>query len=262
MKTLLLTGATDGIGLETTKALIQKGHRVLAHGRDPSKLKSLADRLATDRLETFCADLADLQSVTTLAEQLRAQHSSIDVLINNAGVLKASNTRAPNGMDIRFVVNTLAPALLTHLLLPIIRPDGRVLNLSSAAQAPVDLESLTGAAIMDDMAAYAQSKLALAQWSAHLAGNVSQTVVAINPGSLLATKMVREGFGIAGNDINQGVDILLNASLGDEFAGRTGAYFDGDSHRFANPHPNALDSELNAQMSAQLHRLLGLPADL
>jgi len=67
--------------------------------------------------------------------------------------------------------------------------------------------------------------------------------VAVNPGSLLATKMVKEGFGMAGNDIQIGADILVRAALADEFANASGKYFDNDKGRFASPHPDALDQK-------------------
>lgn len=72
--------------------------------------------------------------------------------------------------------------------------------------------------------------------------------VAVNPGSYLGTKMVQEGFGVDGNDVNIGVDILVRASLSDEFAGATGRYWDNDNGRFAPPHPDASDPAKNAAL--------------
>jgi NAD(P)-dependent dehydrogenase (short-subunit alcohol dehydrogenase family) len=122
-----------------------------------------------------------------------------------------------------------------------------VVNLSSAAQSPVNLEALAGRAkISDQLNAYAQSKLALTMWSrtmAHLHNDRALVFVAVNPGSLLATKMVKEGFGMAGNDIQIGADILVRAALADEFANASGKYFDNDKGRFASPHPDGLDQK-------------------
>lgn len=144
----------------------------------------------------------------------------------------------------RFVVNTVAPYLLTKRLLPLIEPQGRIVNLSSAAQAPVDPQALTGRVRQGDMEAYAQSKLALTMWSQTMALEApGVVVVAVNPGSLLASKMVKEGFGVAGADLGIGVDILCRAALSDEFADASGRYFDNDAGRFAAPHPDAADSE-------------------
>lgn len=241
-KTILITGSTDGIGLLTAKKLAADGHKVLLHGRSVPKLESAAAAVGGD-VETYAADLSDLSAVRKLAESIRAEHDRLDVLINNAGVLKAPQTVLENGQDIRFVVNTLAPYLLTELLLPIIPTDGRVVNLSSAAQAPVNIKAMQGNVPLADMEAYAQSKLAITIWTREWA--ISQTeapvMVAVNPGSLLASKMVREGFGVAGNDMSIGADVLVDAALGEQFAGASGAYFDNDSGAFANPHAAALD---------------------
>ncbi|NNF77343.1 MAG: SDR family NAD(P)-dependent oxidoreductase, partial [Rhizobiales bacterium] len=150
----------------------------------------------------------------------------------------------PDGLDVRFAVNTIAPYLLVQRLLGLFEPDGRVVNLSSAAQATVDLEALRGGAELGEMAAYAQSKLALTMWSRTMAqdlGEKGPLIVAVNPGSLLGSKMVKEGFGVAGGDLAIGVDILTRAALADEFDGASGQYFDNDKGRFASPHPDALD---------------------
>lgn len=241
-KTILITGSTDGIGLLTAKKLAADGHQVLLHGRSASKLESAAAAVGGN-VETYAADLSDLSAARKLAENVRANHDHLDVLINNAGVLKAPKTVLANGQDIRFVVNTLAPYLLTELLLPIIPVDGRVVNLSSAAQAPVNIKAMQGNVPLSDMEAYAQSKLALTIWTQEWAKSHTEApvMVAVNPGSLLASKMVKEGFGLAGNDMSIGAEILIDAALGARFADASGAYFDNDSGAFANPHAAALD---------------------
>ena len=91
------------------------------------------------------------------------------------------------------------------------------------------------------MDAYAQSKLAITIWTQELAKTHPNgpVFVAVNPGSLLASKMVKEGFGVSGNDLSIGADILRRAALSDDFANATGRYFDNDSRRFASPNPAA-----------------------
>ena len=88
-------------------------------------------------------------------------------------------------------------------------------------------------------------------------------VVSVNPGSLLATKMVKEGFGMAGSDMSIGVDILVRAALADEFANASGQYFDNDAGRFASPHPDALDPKTTKAVVLEIERLVrqltGLP---
>ncbi len=243
-KTILITGSTDGIGLLTAKKLVAQGHRVLLHGRSAKKLDAAAAEIG-GAVECYSADLSDLSAVKELAADVRANHDTLDVLINNAGVLKAVEPVLENGLDVRFVVNTFAPYLLTELLLPIIPRDGRVVNLSSAAQAPVNLQAMQGKIRLGEMEAYAQSKLAITIWTREWAKSLHDgpTLIAVNPGSLLASKMVKEGFGVAGKDMNIGADILVEAALGPKFADASGAYFDNDSGAFAEPHAAAFDAE-------------------
>ncbi|SFR18604.1 SDR family NAD(P)-dependent oxidoreductase [Poseidonocella sedimentorum] len=258
-KTILITGATDGIGLLTAKTLAADGHNVLLHGRSAEKLAAAAKAVG-GAPETFRADLSDLGAVAALADEIRARHERIDVLINNAGVLKAPKTRTEAGLDLRFVVNSLAPWVLTQRLLPILPKEGRVVNLSSAAQAPVEVAALRGARKLDDMGAYAQSKLAITIWTLELARSRPEgpVFVAVNPGSLLASKMVKEGFGVAGNDLEIGADILRRAALSDEFASASGRYFDNDSGRFARPHSAAGDPDHAAEVMDAIRDLTGL----
>ncbi|MEM9963701.1 MAG: SDR family NAD(P)-dependent oxidoreductase, partial [Pseudomonadota bacterium] len=236
------TGSTDGIGLLTAKKLAAEGHTVLLHGRNAQKLAA-AEAEIGGRTESYHADLSDMGEVNALADAVLAKHDKLDVLINNAGVLKAPIPVLANGLDIRFVVNTFAPYVLTRRLLPAMTEDGRVVNLSSAAQAPIDPKAMQGEAALDEMSAYAQSKLAITIWTRELAKELAggPSILAVNPGSLLASKMVKEGFGVAGKDMNIGADILCEAALGDRFAEASGAYFDNDSGRFADPHLGALD---------------------
>ena len=250
-KTILITGSTDGIGFETAKMLLSMGHKVLLHGRNATKLaeveKTLSAITSADLIETYVADLSRLDDVEVLAKAISEKHSHLDVLINNAGVFKTPKPLAENGLDVRFMVNTIAPYLLTQRLIPLLGKSARVVNLSSAAQSPVDLDLLTGKVqTSDDFAAYAQSKLALTMWSRDMALKLGETgplIVAVNPGSLLASKMVKEGFGLEGKDIGIGADILTRAALSDEFEKASGLYFDNDSGQFSEPHPDGLNPQ-------------------
>jgi NAD(P)-dependent dehydrogenase (short-subunit alcohol dehydrogenase family) len=247
-QTVLVTGSTDGIGLEAAKLFVEQGLHVVLHGRSAAKLEAaehdLRQTVSDARIDTEMADLSDLAEVDALAARLSSAYSSIDVVINNAGVFRTGAPTAEGDLDVRFMVNTIAPYHLTRRLLPSISPTGRVVNLSSAAQAPVDLQALAGRVQIEEQMAYAQSKLALTMWSMQLGdeiGNGGPVMVAVNPGSLLATKMVKEGYGIAGHDIGIGSGILARAAFGEDFATATGTYFDNDAGQFSNPHPDALD---------------------
>lgn len=260
-KTILITGATDGIGLLTAKTLAAQGHVILLHGRNADKLAAAAAEVGGTH-ETYLADLTRLADVTAMADQILARHSNLDVLINNAGVLKAAETRTPDGLDIRFLVNTFAPYVLTKRLLAIIPKTGRVVNLSSAAQAPVDLAAMAGRGRLGDMEAYAQSKLAITVWSREMAKILPDgpVIVAVNPGSLLASKMVKEGFGIAGNDLAIGATVLCETALGASFADASGKYFDNDAGQFAPPHTAALNADHAASIMQEMTRIIGLIA--
>lgn len=244
-KTILLTGATDGIGRETAKRLVALGHTVLLHGRNAEKLATIEQELTASggQVFSFVADLANLAAVANLAQAVATKHTKLDALINNAGVFKVANPIAPNGLDVRFVVNAIAPYLLTQKLLPLLDTASRVVNVSSAAQSPVNLAALAGRVnIPQDFSAYAQSKLALTMWSRALALKPgSPVIVAVNPGSMLGSKMVKQAFGVAGGDLQIGADILTRAAVAAEFADATGQYFDNDMGQFAPPHPDALD---------------------
>ncbi|MBE1283416.1 MAG: SDR family NAD(P)-dependent oxidoreductase [Rhodobacteraceae bacterium] len=257
-KTILITGATDGIGLLTAQKLAEDGHRILLHGRSEAKLAKAAELVGA--AETYRADLSRMSDVTAMAEAILARHDHLDVLINNAGILKSPQTKTEAGRDIRFDVNTIAPYLLTRSLLPIIPAEGRVVNLSSAAQAPVDVDAMTNYRQMADMDAYAQSKLAITIWSAEMGRELPDgpVVVSVNPGSLLASKMVKEGFGIAGNDLSIGAQVLIRAALSEDFADASGKYFDNDTGQFAPPNPAASDPQQVKTVTAALRQITGL----
>ena len=263
-KTILITGSTDGIGLETARMLVSMGHRVLLHGRSPEKLEEVERTLSgiTDGgyVESYIADLSRMAEVEALAKAVAERHTRLDVLINNAGVFKTPNPITQEGLDVRFAVNTLAPYLLTQRLLPLLGTSGRVINLSSAGQAPVNLEALAGGVrLSDDFNAYAQSKLAITMWSRSMALSLKDhgpVIIAVNPGSLLGSKMVKQAFGISGSDIRIGAEILVRAALEDEFETASGQYFDNDSGQFASPHPDALNPQKIEEIVRVIEKVL------
>lgn len=260
--TILITGSTDGIGLATAKSLVLLGHTVLLHGRNSEKLaiakKKLSELTSADKIFTYKADLSVLGEVKTLAEQIKQDHQKLDVLINNAGVFISPETKSKDGLDVRFVVNTIAPYMLTKELLPLLGNSGRVINLSSAAQASVEPLELTKPSQLSDNAVYAKSKLALTMWSRQMALSLSHNgpvIVAINPKSFLGSKMVEQAYGVAGGDLQIGADILIRAALSDEFLGASGSYFDNDVGQFTSPHQDAIDSQKIEEITQVLEEL-------
>lgn len=262
-KTILITGATDGIGFETAKMIAPKGHTLLLHGRNPDKLKAVAESVSaisgSGDVKTYTADLSILSEVATLAQDVKSDVKSLNVLINNAGVFKMSDPVTQEGYDARFIVNVVAPFKLTKALLPILGDNGRVVNLSSAAQAPVDVQGFMNKRTFSDNSAYAQSKLALTMWSFEMADELGANgpmIVAVNPASLLGSKMVKEAYGQEGKDLSIGADILTRAALSDEFENASGRYYDNDRKSFARPHPDAMDSAKNKRLIEAIERLI------
>lgn len=272
-KKILITGATDGIGLLTANKFAALGHTLLIHGRNPEKLQTAKEQLtAAGAAAVICyqADLSDFSETRALIKQIQSEHSQLDILINNAGIYKTNHPITKDNLDVRFVVNTLAPYLITTELKPLLNNTSRVINLSSAAQAPVDLDALAGKFPLEDQfSAYAQSKLAITMWSRYLADHwqadsSQQTkpsdqvsvIIAVNPASLLASKMVKEGFGVAGKDMNIGADILVDLALKPEYQNHSGEYFDNDMGQFTAPHPAAEDAEQRKALIEAIEKML------
>lgn len=244
--TILITGSTDGIGKLAATKLAGAGHAVYLHGRNPEKLAAVISEIRSitknQGVDGFTADLSDLEAVKQMAGRINKDLPKIDILINNAGVFKSPDAQSRNGLDIRFVVNYLAPCLLTEALMPLLNNGTapRIINLSSAAQSPVSLDALSGKKALSPGEAYAQSKLALTMWSFHLARvQPDMAVIAVNPGSLLNTKMVREAFGQHWASADKGADILCDLAVADGYKGITGKYFDNDRGGFGPAHPDA-----------------------
>ena len=136
---------------------------------------------------------------------------------------------------------------------------GRVVNVSSAAQAPVRIDALMGKVALNASSAYAQSKLAIIMWSNYLVHELkgdAPMIVSVNPKSFLGSKMVKEAYGMNGSDLNIGADILCRAALADEFENASGKYFDNDSGRFASPHPDALNASLRNKLISAIEEVI------
>lgn len=169
----VVTGATSGLGLATTRALALRGGRVILAVRDEEKGRRTvaaltADGVSPDLLTVRRIDLADLDSVRAFAEGLRADHPRLDVLVNNAGVMGPPRTLSAQGHELQFAANHLGHFALTGLLLDLLPADGRVVTVSSLMHRqgtlplddPADPAALTGARDYAPMPFYSRSKLA------------------------------------------------------------------------------------------------------
>lgn len=267
---ILVTGATDGIGKGTARALAEQGARVLLHGRNPDKLDAARAEIAAatgnDRLETYVADFAENDEVRRLAGQVGTAHEYLTVLINNAGLGTVDGDQADRAVnsanvELRFQVNHLAPFLLNHLLLPQLKrgAPARIVNVSSAAQRPIDFDNVMLERDYSGYRAYAQSKLAILMATLEMAEKVNPeevTVNALHPGSLLDTKMVREGFGAPQGPVEEGIEAELFLATAPELQAVTGRYF--DQTRPGRAHPQAEDPEARRQLWDLSLQLTGL----
>lgn len=245
-KTILITGSTDGIGKLAAINLAKEGHEIYLHGRNADKLAAVISEIKAlsnnEKIHGFQADFSDLDAVKDLSKQVKEKLSKLDILINNAGVYKSPVNQTKDGLDTRFVVNYLAPYLLTEELLPLLKKGAspRIINLSSAAQATVSHDVLLGHQQISTQEAYAQSKLALTMWSFHLAElEPNIVVIPVNPGSLLNTKMVKEGFGRFWSSADKGGNILHDLAISEDYNNMSGKYFDNDQGVFGRAHSDA-----------------------
>jgi protochlorophyllide reductase len=164
-RTALITGANSGLGLETARALVQRGARVVLACRTLERAEQARQELqpgSSGELIPLQLDLADLVSVRRGAAQLADQLGTLDLLINNAGVMAPPRQLSAQGHELQFAVNHLGHFALTQQLLPLLRPDGRVVHVSSGASyfGRIAFDDLQGERRYDAWAAYAQSKLA------------------------------------------------------------------------------------------------------
>jgi len=194
-KTILITGANRGIGFATALGLARRGHCVLLACRDLTAAMQARDVIASDPLVVSfdgdaglapVLDLGSLDSVRRFVEEMLRDGLNLDVLINNAGVLCSSREETVDGFERSFGVNVLGPFLLTRLLLPRIKPGGRIVNVSSVAGlfGGFDEDDLEMRDRYRPLKAYARSKYAITalsiEYAERLRGRIS--VNAVHPG--------------------------------------------------------------------------------
>ncbi|RZU62978.1 SDR family NAD(P)-dependent oxidoreductase [Zhihengliuella halotolerans] len=186
MKTVVLTGASDGLGAAAAKQLAAQGHRVVVVGRSPERTAEVAARIDAPY---YLADFADLGQVRRLAAGLSADHARIDVLANNAGGIMGQRELTVDGHEKTFQVNHLAPFLLTNLLLPVLTAsDATVIQTSSRAArvfARFDIDDLQNADDYRPQTAYGNAKLANILFTRELQqrhGDAGISAVSFHPG--------------------------------------------------------------------------------
>ncbi|WP_068475806.1 SDR family NAD(P)-dependent oxidoreductase [Saccharicrinis aurantiacus] len=261
-KHILITGSTDGIGKILALELANEGHHVYIHGRNQEKVKAVVNEIVNtsnnNNVKGFIADLSDLAAVKDMADQINKSIPQLDALVNNAGIFKSSAS-TKSGYELRFTVNYLAPYLLTKEVMPLLKKadHARIVNLSSAAQAPVAIDAAKGTRAISVNEAYAQSKLALTMWSFYLANKQDDiSVIAVNPGSLLNTKMANEAYGQHWSPAEKGSDILYDLTLGKQYQGLTGKYYDNDNGEFARAHADAYNQDAINELIEETEQMI------
>ena len=238
--TALITGATDGLGRGVAERLAADGADLHLHGRNPDRLASTAEAIKAEtgnqRVQTHLADLADLDQVRALADEVEASTEQLHLLISNAGIgsgkpEKTAHQESHDGYELRLAVNYLAGFLLTLRLLPLLRRSApaRVVNVASLGQAPIDFDDVMLERDYEGFRAYSQSKLAQVSSAIELATRVPPEEVTFNslhPATLMPTKIVREEGGRSVDSLETVVEATLRLATSPDLEGLSGRFFD------------------------------------
>jgi NAD(P)-dependent dehydrogenase (short-subunit alcohol dehydrogenase family) len=235
VSTLLITGATDGLGRALAARAHDDGWTVLAHGRSDEKLAALADELPGVR--TFRADFASLAEVEELTQAVHDATDRLDVLVSNAGIGftepgGGERLESADGHELRFAVNYLAGYALIRGLLPLLRASApaRIVQVASAGQVPIDFDDVMLERGYDGVRAYRQSKLAQVMFTFDLAKELDGSGVTANtlhPATFMATSMVRNAGIDPVSSVEQGLEATWRLVADPALDGVTGAYFNG-----------------------------------
>ena len=242
----LVTGATSGIGKVTACALAKQGGEVIVAGRNQEKAEEtvrwIKAETGSQAVSYLLADYSDLEQVRELAATFKERYSRLDLLVNNAGAFFNKRHETPYGVERTFLVNHLAPFLLTNLLLDVLQKSApaRIVNVSSDGykQATIDLDDLEFKRGFFGMKAYGRSKLATILFTYELARRLAGsgvTVNALHPGHA-ATDIFRTNFPLIGPALKwvmglfaltpeQGADNSIYLASSPEVEGITGRYF-------------------------------------
>jgi len=260
MSTVLVTGATDGLGRALATRLAGNGATVLAHARSEERgretLGELLDGPGDVRL--VVGDLASLQAVRALADQVPDR---LDVLVNNAGIgFAGGREESEDGYELRFAVNYLAGFLLAALLRDrlVASAPARIVNVASAGQQAIDFDDVMLEDGYDGARAYRQSKLAQIMHSFDLAAELEGegvTATALHPATFMATKMVT-GAGITpASTVQEGLEATWRLVADPALERVSGGYFNGTSEARADA--QAYDADARRRLRELSERLVG-----
>ena len=276
MTTILITGATAGIGLESARQLAAQGHRLLLVGRSPAKLESAAAAVrqaGSQQVDTLTCDLSDLAAVRRLAEQVRGTVDHLDVLVNNAGTVFDKRTLTPEGHEATFATNHLGGFLLTELLLDLMiaSAPSRIVFTSSTGhyQGTMDFDDLGYERGYSIMKAYSRSKLANVLYTRDLADRLAGSGVTVNclhPGAVatdiwdgapwFARPVLAVAKRISMISPAEGGARITHLATSPDVEGATGGYYDDD--RLRTPSELAQDAAIGRRLVEVSRELVGL----
>jgi NAD(P)-dependent dehydrogenase (short-subunit alcohol dehydrogenase family) len=229
-KICMVTGATDGIGKATAMALAQMGATVVVAGRSEQKcvatVEQIVQKTGNQQVEHMLSDFSVLAEVRQLAADFVRRNDRLDVLVNNAGAMFLRRSLSPEGYEMTFAVNHLAPFLLTHLLLDIIKASApaRIVNVASGGhrRKVLDFDDLQSRKGYSPMRVYGKSKLANMLFTyelAHRLKGTSVTVNAMHPGFVRTNMGANNGW-----FVRLMLPLIHIASLTPEQGARTAVY--------------------------------------
>jgi len=232
MKTILITGSTDGIGKETAKELAQKGHRIIIHGRSQKKVLELKNELdsfsSAVRHKTAVADLESQRQILNLAVELKREEEKVDVLINNAAIYQKKLEYSEDQIEKTIAVNYHSHFILSLLIIPLLKKsaDPRLINFSSMVHSKkLDPEMIWDPIDFSGSQAYSDSKLAMLLFTFKLDRLTDYLKVnALHPG-VINTKLLRKGWGAGGASVKKGAETPIYLALSDEIKDISGSYF-------------------------------------
>jgi NAD(P)-dependent dehydrogenase (short-subunit alcohol dehydrogenase family) len=209
-KVCLITGATSGIGKATAMGLANMGASVVMVGRDRDRgeaaLADIKEKSANASVDLMLADVSSQEQIRRLADDFKEAYPRLDVLINNAGVIRSERITTADGLETTFAVNHLAYSLLTNLLLDVLKASApsRIVNVASGEQrnGTIDFDDLQGEKGYKGAKAYSQSKLATVLFTYELARRL-------------------EGTGVTANCLHPGV---VGTNLGSGVSGASGSW--------------------------------------